>query len=57
MLETVGLTAEAAAIDAAVLKAVRDGQVTADIGGTLGTKEAADAIVKRITGDQEIKRH
>ena len=45
MLETLGLKEEAAAIDAAVLKAVREVQVTADIGGTLGTREAGDYIV------------
>ena len=45
MLETLGLNEEAAAIDAAVLKAVREMQVTADIGGTLGTREAGDYIV------------
>jgi len=44
MLETVGWTKEAAAIDAAVLKAVRDNQVTTDIGGRLGTREAGDYI-------------
>ncbi len=44
MLETLGLTQEAAAIDAAVLKAVRENQVTADIGGKLGTREAGDYI-------------
>ena len=48
MLETLGLKHEAAAIDAAVLKAVRDGQVTADIGGKLGTREAGDCIVSNI---------
>jgi 3-isopropylmalate dehydrogenase len=44
MLETLGLTKEAAAIDAAVLQAVRDNQVTSDIGGKLGTREAGDYI-------------
>jgi 3-isopropylmalate dehydrogenase len=44
MLETLGLTAEAAAIDAAVLKAVRERQVTQDVGGGLGTREAGDYI-------------
>src|SRR4026208_2207650 len=34
MLETLGLTDEAAAIDDAVLSAVRENQVTQDIGGT-----------------------
>jgi 3-isopropylmalate dehydrogenase len=48
MLETLGLTTESKAIEAAVLAAVKSGQVTADIGGTLGTREAADAIAAAI---------
>jgi 3-isopropylmalate dehydrogenase len=48
MLETLGMTAEAAAIDAAVLQVVRDNEVTQDVGGTLGTREAGDAIVRAI---------
>jgi 3-isopropylmalate dehydrogenase len=48
MLETLGLKQEAAAIDAAVLKAVRQNQVTADIGGTLGTREAGDYVTNQI---------
>ena len=48
MLETLGMTGEAAAIDAAVLQVVRDNEVTQDVGGTLGTTEAGDAIVRRI---------
>jgi 3-isopropylmalate dehydrogenase len=44
MLETLGLATEAAAIDAAILKAVKENQVTPDIGGTLGTREAGDVI-------------
>jgi 3-isopropylmalate dehydrogenase len=48
MLETLGMTQEAAAIDTAVLAAVRDNQVTADIGGTLGTREAGDFIAAQI---------
>ena len=48
MLETLGMTEEAAAIEAAVLQAVRDNEVTQDVGGTLGTREAGDAIVRRI---------
>jgi 3-isopropylmalate dehydrogenase len=50
MLETLGLSKEAAAIDAAILKAVRENQVTADVGGELGTREAGDAIARNITG-------
>jgi 3-isopropylmalate dehydrogenase len=56
MLETLGLTKEAAAIDAAVLKAVRDNEVTPDIGGKLGTREAGEYIARSITGEEEIKR-
>src|SRR5215203_2925266 len=48
MLETLGWNKEAAAIDAAVLKAVRENQVTTDIGGTLGTREAGDVIVSHV---------
>jgi 3-isopropylmalate dehydrogenase len=50
MLETLGMPDEAAAIEAAVLAAVREQQVTQDIGGSLGTREAGDAIVTRIHG-------
>jgi 3-isopropylmalate dehydrogenase len=45
MLETLGWTDEAAAIDAAILKVVQEGRVTQDIGGTLGTTQAGDAVV------------
>jgi 3-isopropylmalate dehydrogenase len=48
MLETLGLTDEAAAIDRAVLTAVRAGQVTADVGGTLGTTQAGDFVAAAI---------
>jgi 3-isopropylmalate dehydrogenase len=44
LLETLGATDEAAAMEAAVLKAVQENQVTSDIGGTLGTREAGDYI-------------
>ena len=48
MLETLGLAREAAAIDEAILRAVRENQVTQDVGGRLGTREAGDAIVSLI---------
>jgi 3-isopropylmalate dehydrogenase len=48
MLDTLGLAQEAAAIDAAILKAVRENQVTPDIGGKLGTREAGDFIAQQI---------
>ena len=48
LVSTYGKSAYAAAIDAAVLKAVRETRVTADIGGTLGTREAGDYIAWEI---------
>jgi 3-isopropylmalate dehydrogenase len=51
MLETLGLADEAAAIDAAILKAVRERQVTQDVGGTLGTREAGDFIAAAVRGE------
>ena len=48
MLETLGLTQEAQAIDGAILKAVREQQVTSDIGGKLGTREAGAYIVQQL---------
>jgi 3-isopropylmalate dehydrogenase len=48
MLDTLGLDKEAAAIDAAILKAVRENQVTSDIGGKLGTRAAGDYIAAAV---------
>jgi 3-isopropylmalate dehydrogenase len=48
MLETLGLDDEAAAIDAAVLASVTEGQGTPDIGGSLGTREVGSWIAQRI---------
>jgi isocitrate/isopropylmalate dehydrogenase len=48
MLETLGLEKEAAAIDAAILRAVNDNKVTTDIGGKLGTREAGDFIASQV---------
>jgi 3-isopropylmalate dehydrogenase len=48
MLETLGLGKEAAAIEAAILRAVKDNQVTSDIGGHLGTREAGDFVARQI---------
>lgn len=49
MLGTLGWTREAAAIESAVAAAVSSRQVTADAGGTLGTRETGDAIADSIT--------
>jgi 3-isopropylmalate dehydrogenase len=50
MLETLGLDAEATALDAAVRHAVKERQVTQDVGGTLGTKEAGEHIATAVRG-------
>jgi 3-isopropylmalate dehydrogenase len=49
MLEHLGLHEASQVIDTAVLESVRERCTTADIGGTLGTKEAGDWIAKRIS--------
>jgi 3-isopropylmalate dehydrogenase len=48
LLETAGMKAEAAAVEAAVARSVRENQVTSDIGGSLGTREAGDWITAAI---------
>jgi isocitrate/isopropylmalate dehydrogenase len=44
MLAHLGLTREAEKIEAAVLEAVRQKKTTQDIGGALGTREAAEWV-------------
>jgi 3-isopropylmalate dehydrogenase len=48
MLEFLGHDAEAKRIEEAVVSAIRDGETTTDIGGTLGTKAAGEAILNRL---------
>jgi isocitrate/isopropylmalate dehydrogenase len=48
MLSHIGLNAEAQKIENAVLEAVRQKKTTADVGGTLGTKECAAWIAERV---------
>jgi 3-isopropylmalate dehydrogenase len=48
MLEYLGYTNEADVIESAVVAAIDAGETTNDLGGTLGTKAAAAAIVKRL---------
>jgi 3-isopropylmalate dehydrogenase len=49
MLGHLGLTREAAKIEAAVLEAVRQKKTTQDIGGTLGTREAGEWVAERVS--------
>jgi 3-isopropylmalate dehydrogenase len=48
MLDTLGWREEADAIEAAVRRAVIDRRVTADVGGTLGTRETGAAILENL---------
>ena len=48
MLQTLGRDEDAARIERAVEGAVHAGEVTRDVGGSLGTREAADAIIERL---------
>jgi 3-isopropylmalate dehydrogenase len=48
MLAHLGLNAEAQKIESAVLEAVREKKTTADVGGSLGTKECAAWIAERV---------
>jgi 3-isopropylmalate dehydrogenase len=48
MLETLGRIEDARRVERAVEEAVHAGETTRDIGGSLGTREAGAAIVKRL---------
>ena len=50
MLETLGLPGEAGLVERCVAEAVQAKQGTTDIGGTLGTREMGDEIVRRVRG-------
>ena len=48
MLNHLGLAADAAKIEAAVLEAVRQKKSTQDIGGSLGTREAGEWVAQKV---------
>ncbi len=48
MLENLGHEEAAAALEEAVAKAIRSGEVTADLGGTLGTAAVGDRIAEEV---------
>jgi 3-isopropylmalate dehydrogenase len=48
MLAYLGFSSEADRIEAAVLGAVLQKQTTRDVGGALGTKEAANVVVSHV---------
>ena len=48
MLEYLGFAAEAASIEKAVTETIQAGETTHDLGGTLGTRAAGEAVLKRL---------
>ena len=48
MLEYLGLNDAAQAVENAVVACVNEGHTTRDVGGSLGTREVADAVLKKI---------
>ena len=48
LLEYLGFAKEAGDIEAAVTKAIADGATTRDLGGSLGTRAAGEAIIARL---------
>jgi isocitrate/isopropylmalate dehydrogenase len=48
MLEYLGLDDAARAVENAVIECVNDRQTTVDAGGTLGTREVADAVLGKL---------
>jgi 3-isopropylmalate dehydrogenase len=51
LLEHLGRKAEAQAIERAVARCVRDGRATSDVGGSLSTAAAGDAVCERLEFD------
>ena len=51
MLAHLGMNSEAAKIESAVVDAVRERKTTVDVGGSLGTRECAEWIAKRVEDD------
>ena len=48
MLDHLGHGAEASAVEAAVAACVREGAATSDVGGSLSTSAAGDAVCQRL---------
>jgi 3-isopropylmalate dehydrogenase len=48
MLEYLGYPGESKAIESAAVAAVDAGETTKDIGGSLGTRAAGDAVLKHL---------
>ena len=51
LLDHLGRRTEASAVEAAVAACVREGAATADVGGSLSTSQAGDAVCQRLRFD------
>jgi 3-isopropylmalate dehydrogenase len=51
MVESLGFPEAAKRIEEAVVEAVRASECTRDLGGSLSTAEAGDAVARRLGGD------
>jgi len=51
LLDHLGRAAEASAVEASVAACVREGAATADVGGSLSTSQAGDAVCQRLRFD------
>jgi 3-isopropylmalate dehydrogenase len=49
MLEHLGLSEAATAVENAVIACVHEGKTTRDVGGTLGTREVGDAVLGKLS--------
>jgi isocitrate/isopropylmalate dehydrogenase len=48
MLEHLGMIEAAKRVEDAVIACVNEGEMTKDVGGTLGTREVGDAVVGKL---------
>ena len=48
MLEHLGLTDAAGAVESAVIACVNEGKTTQDVGGKLGAREVGDAVLAKL---------
>ena len=56
MLDYIGWKDEAAALEAAVQESVDSGNGTAEIGGSLGTRETGDYIAQKVRTHKQLRQ-
>jgi homoisocitrate dehydrogenase len=55
LLEALGETAYAAAVQGAVRRALQDGVLSADLGGSASTEQVKDAVIAHLTREKAIQ--